>query len=73
MTPLLGAYIADAHLGRFKTICIAVGIAMVGHVLLIVSAVPGVIEKPGAMGAFIMALLIMGLGQSIMPASWTRL
>ena len=62
MTPLLGAYIADTYWGRFKTICVAVFIALIGHIILIVSAVPGVIEHPGAIGAFIIALIIMGLG-----------
>ena len=62
MTPLLGAYIADTYLGRFKTITIAVGIALVGHIILIVSGVPGVIEQKSAIGAFSVALIVMGLG-----------
>ncbi|SJL03952.1 probable PTR2-Di-and tripeptide permease [Armillaria ostoyae] len=62
-TPLLGAYIADAHWGRYNTICVGVAIALVGHVILIVSAVPGVIEKSeSAMACFTIAMIIMGLG-----------
>ncbi|KAF7369698.1 putative peptide transporter ptr2 [Mycena venus] len=61
VTPLLGAYIADAHLGRYNTIIIAVLIALVGHIILIVSAVPGVIEKSNtALGVFLLAQIIMG-------------
>lgn len=61
--PLFGAYIADAHWGRYKTICVAVGIALVGHLLLIISAVPGVIEHPnGSLACFVIALITMGLG-----------
>ena len=61
--PLFGAYIADTRLGRYKTICWAVGIALFGHILLIISAVPTVIEKPHAsVAVFSLALIIMGLG-----------
>lgn len=62
VTPLLGAYIADTYWGRFKTICVAVVIALIGHVILIVSAVPGVIEHKSATGIFIVALIVMGFG-----------
>jgi POT family proton-dependent oligopeptide transporter len=60
--PLFGAYVADTYWGRFKTITVSVGIALVGHIILIISSVPGVIEKPGAVGVFVIALVIMGLG-----------
>lgn len=62
VTPLLGAYIADTYLGRFNTICIAVFVALIGHIILIIAAVPGVIEHQSAIGAFIVALIVMGLG-----------
>ena len=61
--PLFGAYVADTFWGRFKTICVAVGIALFGHILLIISAVPGVIENShGALACFVIAIIIMGLG-----------
>ena len=62
ITPLFGAYIADSHWGRYKTICISVGIAMLGHILMIVSAIPGVIEGKAAIGVFSLSLIIMGIG-----------
>ncbi|KAJ7067912.1 POT family-domain-containing protein [Mycena amicta] len=70
ITPLLGAYIADAHLGRFNTVVVAVAIATLGHILLIIPAIPGVIEKPNtATGIFILALIIMGLGTGLFKAN----
>ena len=61
--PILGAYLADTRWGRFKTICIAVFIAMVGHVLLIVSSLPTVLDNQGgAMACFVLAIIIMGVG-----------
>jgi POT family proton-dependent oligopeptide transporter len=62
VVPLFGAYVADTYWGRFKTVCVSVAIALVGHVILIVAAVPGVIEKSSAVGAFVVALVVMGLG-----------
>ncbi|KAG7443566.1 peptide transporter PTR2A [Guyanagaster necrorhizus] len=62
VTPLFGAYIADTYWGRYNTVCFSVFVALVGHIILIVSAVPGVIEKESAMGAFSVALIVMGIG-----------
>jgi POT family proton-dependent oligopeptide transporter len=61
--PLFGAYVADTHWGRFKTISWSVGIAMIGHIIMIVSSVPGVIEKPNqAVAAFAVCLIVTGIG-----------
>lgn len=61
--PLFGAYIADTRWGRYKTVCVSVAIALFGHVLLVISAVPGVIEHSnGSLACFIIAIIIMGLG-----------
>lgn len=61
--PLFGAYLADTRWGRFKTICISVAIALIGHVLLIVSSIPGIIDHSHAsLAVFIVALIVMGLG-----------
>ncbi|KAF8504545.1 peptide transporter PTR2A [Russula emetica] len=45
VTPLLGAYIADEKWGRYKTISASVFIALVGHIILIVSSIPPVIAN----------------------------
>ncbi|KAF2459471.1 oligopeptide transporter [Lineolata rhizophorae] len=61
--PLVGAYIADEYLGRYNTIMVAIACALVGHVILIVSALPPVIQNPdGAIAAFSVGLVIMGMG-----------
>ena len=72
MTPLLGAYIADVHLGRYNTICIAVVIAFIGHIILIVSALPGIIENSqSALGVFVLGQIVTGLGMCH-TVLWTR-
>lgn len=63
VTPLFGAYIADKYWGRYKTICVAVAVALFGHILLVISAVPSVLSNSnGALACFIIAVLIMGAG-----------
>lgn len=69
ITPLLGAYIADTYWGRYKTICWAVFITLIGHILLIVAAVPSVITHKGAIGAFSVALIVMGLGTGLFKSN----
>lgn len=69
MTPLIGAYIADTYWGRYKTICVAVFVALLGHVILIISAVPGVIDGHGAIGAFVVALIVMGFGTGLFKSN----
>ncbi|KAK0660709.1 Peptide transporter PTR2 [Lasiodiplodia hormozganensis] len=61
--PLIGAYVADEYLGRFKTIQWSILISLIGHMFLIISASPAVITKPDtAMGIFAVGLVIMGCG-----------
>lgn len=61
--PLVGAYVADQHLGRFNTIMWSIAAALLGHTILIISSIPQVISNPdGAIGCFAVGLIIMGVG-----------
>ncbi|OJJ08429.1 hypothetical protein ASPVEDRAFT_396350 [Aspergillus versicolor CBS 583.65] len=61
--PLAGAWVADQYLGRFRTIMFSIAAALVGHVTLIISAIPPVIANPnGAIACFAIGLVIMGVG-----------
>lgn len=63
ITPLLGAYIADVYTNRFNALCIGVGFSMVGHILLVISAIPNILDNShGALACFIIAMIIMGFG-----------
>jgi proton-dependent oligopeptide transporter, POT family len=62
-TPLFGAYLADQYWGRYLTIQYSNIIALVGHAILVVSAIPPVIVKPNAaIAVFAIGLVIMGIG-----------
>ncbi|KAF8537280.1 MFS peptide transporter [Trichophaea hybrida] len=61
--PLLGAYMADEHWGRYNTIMVAIGVAIVGHIILVISAIPQVIIHPHqSIVCFSIGLVIMGVG-----------
>lgn len=61
--PLLGAWVADSYLGRFKTIQWSILIALIGHLLLTISALPSVLTEGRALGCFIVAIIVMGIGR----------
>lgn len=61
--PVLGGYLADAHWGRYLTIQYAIAVATLGHIIIIVAAIPSVISNPrGALGCFMVGLLFFGTG-----------
>jgi len=63
LIPLFGAYLADKYLGRYKTICVSLAIAITGHIILVISAIPPVITKSNnSLAAFLIGLIIMGIG-----------
>ncbi|KIW27492.1 uncharacterized protein PV07_07225 [Cladophialophora immunda] len=63
VTPLLGAWLADTYLGRYNMIMVSIGIAVIGHVLLTMSALPSVLaHTESALISFIVALVVFGLG-----------
>ncbi|KAG5655920.1 hypothetical protein KAF25_000840 [Fusarium avenaceum] len=61
--PLLGAYLADQYWGRYKTISYALVVDIIGHIILIISAIPPVITNSGgALGSMIIAIIVIGFG-----------
>jgi POT family proton-dependent oligopeptide transporter len=70
--PLIGGYVADAHLGRYKTIHIAIVIGIVAHLILVAASAPTVIvHNTGATAAFIIGLLTLCVGEfSILVRMW---
>lgn len=61
--PVVGGFLADAKLGRSGAIQWGIGIAVLGHVILTISAAPAVLDHPNAaLGIFVLAILVMGVG-----------
>lgn len=72
--PILGAWIADTRLGRYKTIAIGVLICGVAHIILVIGAIPSVLQAgaghalpPFFIGFFALAF---GAGMSLFQASY---
>ncbi|THU85118.1 PTR2-domain-containing protein [Dendrothele bispora CBS 962.96] len=74
LTPILGGYLADTYWGRYNTICVAIGVAFIGHIVLIVSAIPSVVvHSNNSLAAFIIGMLITGLGTGLFKSNISTL
>ncbi|KAL0943788.1 oligopeptide transporter [Colletotrichum truncatum] len=60
--PLFGAWVADKYWGRYKTICIAIAVDLIGHLILISSAIPPVITKSNenSLAALLVGMITIG-------------
>jgi POT family proton-dependent oligopeptide transporter len=68
-TPIIGAIIADEYWGRFNTIFFAIAFSIVGHILLIISALPTVLDSGHAIVPFILGLIVLGFGTGCFKAN----
>ncbi|KAF2202260.1 PTR2-domain-containing protein [Delitschia confertaspora ATCC 74209] len=67
--PILGAYIADEYLGRYNTIFIAIAFSIIGHIILIISALPPVLASDHAIAPFIIGVIVLGFGTGAFKAN----
>ncbi|KAI2610539.1 oligopeptide transporter [Hypoxylon sp. NC1633] len=64
LSPLPFAIVSDSWLGRYKTLFLSLIIFAIGEVLLFVTSLPfAVANKETALGGFIVAMILIGLGQ----------
>jgi len=68
--PLLGAWIADARMGRFWTLHLAIGISTIAHAILVAASAPTVIvNNKSAFAAFIIGLICLCVGTGFFKAN----
>lgn len=60
--PILGGWLADTKTGRFKMVCYGVAIFGVAHVILIIAAIPKVIQSGKAFGPFALGVYSLAIG-----------
>lgn len=59
-TPLLGGYLADAKLGRYKACWYGVIVGFFSHILLVIAAIPSVMTGGYAIVPFILGIISLG-------------
>ncbi|KAF8861613.1 PTR2-domain-containing protein [Acephala macrosclerotiorum] len=64
-TPIFGGWLADVKLGRYKVICLGVLICGIGHVVLVVGAIPKVLQAGNGMAPFVIGLLTLAIGAGL--------
>ncbi|KAI1342704.1 peptide transporter PTR2 [Xylariaceae sp. FL0016] len=70
LMPLVGAYVADARLGRYKTIHIAIAISTIAHIILVVASIPQVItNRDGSFACFLIGLITLCCGTGFFKAN----
>ncbi|KAK0724873.1 major facilitator superfamily domain-containing protein [Lasiosphaeris hirsuta] len=60
--PVFFGWLADTKYGRFKMICWGVGICGLAHILMIISALPPILQSGNAIGPFALSLYMLSIG-----------
>jgi len=70
-SPILGAILADAYWGKLKTIFVFVIIGGIGHVILVGTAAPAVLQNSpsGAFAGFVVSIIILGFATGAIKAN----
>ncbi|KAH8684418.1 putative peptide transporter PTR2 [Tricladium varicosporioides] len=63
--PILGGWLADTRWGRFKTICIGVAICGIAHVIMVIAAIPSVIQAHHAYAPFMISVYVLAIGAAL--------
>lgn len=63
--PILGAWIADTKLGRYKTIIWGAGIGAVAHVIMVGGAAPSVLQAGNGIAPFMISFFMLAIGAGI--------
>lgn len=60
--PIFFGWLADTKYGRFRMICQGVAICGVAHIIMIISALPPVLQSGNAFGPFAFSLYLLAVG-----------
>lgn len=60
--PIYFGWLADTKYGRFKMICWGVAVCGVAHIIMIISALPPVLQSGNAIGPFALSLYMLSIG-----------
>jgi hypothetical protein len=57
--------LADVKFGRYKVICIGVLVCGIAHAVLVVGAIPSVLQAGHAVAPFVIGLIVLAFGAGI--------
>lgn len=63
--PILFGWMADTKYGRFKMICWGVAVCGVAHVIMVISAIPSILQSGKAIGPFALSLYMLSIGAGL--------
>jgi POT family proton-dependent oligopeptide transporter len=69
LTPLAGSIIADSWIGRYRTICWAVGSQLCGLLVIFLTSLPVSLENGAGLGGLIAALVLIGAGSGAIKSN----
>ena len=69
LTPLAGSIIADSWIGRYRTICWAVGIQLCGLLVIFLTSLPVSLENGAGLGGLVAALVLIGAGSGAIKSN----
>jgi len=64
---MLGGWLADAKWGRFRTICVGIAICGIAHVIMVIAAIPSVIQANHAYAPFMISVYVLAIGAGKYP------
>ncbi|KAF2760341.1 POT family protein [Pseudovirgaria hyperparasitica] len=67
--PILGAWLADAKIGRYPAITLGVLIAGLAHIIQVIGAIPSVLQAGNGTAPFIIGLFLLAIGAGIFKPS----
>lgn len=56
---------ADAKWGRFKTIAVGIAICGIAHVLMVIAAIPSILQSGHAMAPFMISVYVLAIGAAL--------
>jgi len=62
VTPIIGAIVADAWLGRYNAIMLFACIYLCGLVVIFTTSLPGSLDNGAGLGGLVVTMIILGLG-----------
>ncbi|AQZ18021.1 PTR2 (YKR093W) [Zygosaccharomyces parabailii] len=69
ITPVFGGWLADTYWGKYNTICCGTGIYVAGILILFVTSLPSIDSVHTALGGFITAIILIGIGTGMIKAN----